>query len=174
MNSRSSESVWRSFHSRRAWSRSQSQTRRWTSGRDRRLRSGRGGKSPAGPPPQGHLLAVLELLLDQEAVGQHHQHAVAVEARPQPPLVLVPAQEPLGLLVELLHPRTPVGVLHHLLQRRLLPEVAPVVLPLLLPAPRRPLADQPARKPLALRRHAPAPQRAETRLEPALCALAPP
>src|SRR5262249_57385689 len=153
--------------------RGQRQTRRWNSGRDRRLRSGRGGKSPAGPPPQGHLLPLLPLLLDQEAVGQHHQDAVAVEPRPQPPLVLVPAQEPLGLLVELLHPGTPVGVLHHLLQRHLGPEVAPVVLPLLLPRPRRPLPYQPAPQPLALGGHPPAPQRDEACLEPALCALPP-
>src|SRR5436309_3527401 len=161
MRSRSSRLIRsRSFSSRRACSRSQSQMRRCTSGRGTRRRSGRGGKSPTGTAPQGYLLPVLPLLEDQEAVGQHHQHTVAVEARPQPPLVLVPAQQSLGLLVELLHPVAAVGVLHHPLQRRVGAEVAPVVLPLiLLLAARRPFADQPARHPNPCRRFPPAAQR---------------
>src|SRR5215813_4533841 len=122
----------RSFSSRGACSRSQSQIRRWTSGRDTRLRSGRGGKSPARAPARGYLLPLLPLLDDQETVGQQHQHTVAVKAGPQPALVLVPAQQPLGLLVELLHPVAPVRVLHHLPQGRRGAEVAPVVPPLVL------------------------------------------
>src|SRR5262245_30595078 len=106
--------------------------RRCTSGRDTRRRSGRGGKNPAGTPSQGYLLPVLPFLLDQETVGQQHQHTVAVEPRPQPPLVLVPTQQTLGLLVKLLHAIAAVGILHHLLQRRRGTEVAPVVLPLFL------------------------------------------
>src|SRR5215813_8291479 len=163
----------RSFSSRRACSRSQSQMRRWISGRGKRLRSGRGGKSPAGASPPGYLLPLLPLLLDQEAVGEHHQDAVAVEAGPQPALVLVPAQQPLGLLVELLHPVAPVRVLRHRRQGRLGAEVAPVVLPLVLLALRRPLPYQPAGQANAFGRLPPAPQRAEPRLQPALGALAP-
>src|SRR5262245_16087547 len=163
----------RSFSSRRACSNSQSQRRRWISGRDRRLRSGRGGKRPALRAAPALPLPVLPLLRDQEAVSQHHQHAVAVEALPQPALVLVPAQQPLGLLVVLLHPVAPVRVLGHLPQARLGAEVAPVVLPLVLLARRRPLADQPARHPDTLGGLPPAAHRAEAGPQPALAALAP-
>src|SRR4051794_39948406 len=124
----------RFFTSRRAWSSSQSQMRRCTSGSGTRLRSGRGGKRPALPPAPAHPLPLLPLLLDQEAVGQHHQHRVPMEARPQPPLVLVPARQPLGLLVVLLHPVPPVGVLHQPPQRHPLAEVAPEVTPLAVAA----------------------------------------
>ena len=91
MRCRSSHSLSHSFCSRRACSRSQSQMRRCTSGSDTRLRSGRGGKSLTGTSPRGYLLPLSPLLNDQETVSQHHQHTVAVEAGPQP-LVLVPAQ----------------------------------------------------------------------------------
>src|SRR5437763_7901682 len=134
----------RLFTSRRAWSSSQSQMRRWTAGSGTRRRSGRGGKRPALPPAPAHPLPPLPLLLDQEAVGQHHQHAVAVEARPQTPLVLVPAQQRLGLLVVLLHPVPPVRVLHQPRQRHPPAEVAPVVAPLAVAAV---LPDQPADPP---------------------------
>src|SRR5919205_420651 len=145
--------------------------RRCTSGRGTRRRSGRGGKSPTGTAPQGYLLPLLPLLDDQEGVGQHDQHAVAVEARPQPPLVLVPAQQPLGPLVELLYPVAAVRVLHQLLQRRLGAEVAPVVLPLvLLPAARRPRADQQPGHAPPRRRLPPAAQSTAARLPPALAA----
>src|SRR4051812_21397343 len=105
--------VLRASLSRRASSRSQSTTWRCTSGSGTRRRSGRGGKRPAGPPPPAPRLPLLPLPPDQIAVRQHHGHGVAVEPRPQPPLVLVPAQEPLGFLVELFHPVPPVGVLDH-------------------------------------------------------------
>src|SRR5579864_7797663 len=98
------------------WWRSQSQIRRWISGSGNRRRSGRGGKSPAGTAPPSLLHPLLVLLPHQEAIGQHHHHRVAVEARPQPPLILVPAQKALGLLVELLHPVSAVRVTHHLFQ----------------------------------------------------------
>src|SRR5262249_3856152 len=80
----------------------------------------------------------------QEAVGQHHAHRMAVEARPQPALVLVPAQEPLGLLMVLLHPVPPVRVFDQALQGYIRPEVAPVVPALAIGGI---LADQPARSP---------------------------
>src|SRR5439155_17975818 len=138
----------RDSNSLAASSRSQSQTWRCTSGRDTRRRSGRGGKSPPRSSRAGALLPLLPLMPDQEAVRQHHADRVAVEARPQPPLVLVPAQQPLGFLVILLHPVPPVGILHHLLQRRLRAEVAPEVAPLPIGAI---LPDQPADPPRAVR-----------------------
>src|SRR5579871_3753123 len=111
--------------SRMASSRSQSHTRRCTSASGLRLRSARGGKSLPRSSPQAPPLPLLILLPDQKAVRQHHAYRVPMKTRPQPPLVLVPTQEPLRLLVELLHPVSAMRVLHHLLQRHLPPEVAP-------------------------------------------------
>src|SRR5262249_53055275 len=117
----------RIVHSRRACSNNQSHTPRCTSGNGTRLRSGRGGKRPTLPPTPAPRLPLSPPLSDQQPVRQHHQPPVAVEARPQPPLVLVPAQKPLGLLVVLLHPVPSVGVLHQPLQRYTLAVVTPVV-----------------------------------------------
>src|SRR5262245_8021357 len=116
----------RATNSRTAWNRSQSTTRRWTAGSGARRRSRRGGKSPAPQAGPGYLLPVVELLPDQEAVRQHDGDRVPVEPGPQPPLVLVPAQQPLRLLVVTLHPVPPVRVLDQLRKRRLRPEVTPV------------------------------------------------
>src|SRR5262249_5463237 len=131
----------RSICSRTASRRSQSTMRRWISGRGSRLRSGRGGKRPARPAAPAHLLAALEPLPRQETVSRHHQHSIPVKARPQAALILVPAQQLLGLLVKLLPPVPPVSVLHHPLQRHLPAEVAPVVAALAVACV---LADQPA------------------------------
>src|SRR5262249_22230620 len=150
------------------WRRSQSQICRCTSGSDTRRRSLRGGKSPPGTAPAGLLRAPVELLPDQEAVGQHHTHPAAVEAPPQPPPVLVPATQPLGLLVVLLHPVPPVRVAHQRLQRRPRPEVAPVVLALRPGVPARLLADQPARPALAIGQDPEAAQGHEAPPQPAL------
>src|SRR3954452_13667158 len=160
----------RDSNSLAASSRSQSHTWRCSSGRDTRRRSGRGGKSPprssrAGAPP-----ALLPLVPDQKAVRQHHADRVPVEARPQPPLVLVPAQQPLRFLVILLHPVPPMGILHHLLQRRVRAEVAPEVTPLLVAAI---LPDQPADPARAVRPHPPAADRHEPPTQPALAAFTP-
>src|SRR5262245_44810203 len=133
--------------SRTASRRSQSTMRRWTSGRGSRLRSRRGGKRPARPAASAHPLALRALLPHQETVGQQHQHTVAVEPCPQPALILVPAQQSLGLLVELLHPVPPRRVLHHPRQRRVRPEVAPVIAALAVGGV---LADQPAYPPPAV------------------------
>src|SRR3954452_23832761 len=103
----------------------------------------------------GSLLSLSPLLPHQEAVRQHHGYRMAVEARPQPALVLVPAQQPLGLLMILLHPVPPMGVFHQPHQRHSRPEVAPVVSPLAIGVI---LADQPARSPSPRRGHPPDPQ----------------
>src|SRR5512135_1819435 len=132
----------RNSNSLAASRRSQSQTWRWTSGSVNRCRSGRGGKSPPRSSRAGSFLPPLPLLPDQEAVRQHHAHGVPLEALPQPALILVPAPQSLGLFVILLHPVSPVRVLHQPLQRHLRPEVAPVVPAL---AVRGLLPNQPAR-----------------------------
>src|SRR4029453_17264164 len=154
-----------------ACQRSQSQVRRCTSGRDRRRRSGRGGKRPAWPATPALLRPLLHFLPDQETVSQHPPHRVAIEARPQPSLILVPAQETLGLLVILLHPVPPVRVTHHLVQRYRWPQVAPVVAPLAIGTV---FTDQPTGPTLSVALHTVTAHRHERRLQPALAALAPP
>src|SRR5262249_1792315 len=141
-----------STSSRAASSRSQSTMRRCTSGKGSRLRSGRGGKRPALPAAPACPLSLSPLRPHQEALPQHHRPSGPVEPLPQPTLVLVPAQQPLGLLVVLLHPVPPVSILHQLVQGRLRTEVAPVVLALAGRAQRL-LADQPARLAPAVGQH---------------------
>src|SRR5512135_3500577 len=160
-------------HSRRASSRSQSTTWRCAAASGSRRRSGRRGKSSARTTPPTLLLPLLPLPPHQVAVGQHHRHRMPVEPRPQPPLVLVPAQQALGLLVVPLHPVPSVGVLHHRQQGHPRPEVAPGVLPASLLGRRLALADQPAEVPPAVRGHAPAPQGREPAAQPTLAALPP-
>src|SRR3954452_6313080 len=133
--------------------RNQSQIRRCTAGRVTRRRSARGGKSPPRSSRAGLLLPFSPFLPHQEAVGQHHADRVTVEATPAPPLVLVPAQEPLGLLMVLLHPVPPVCILHHRFQRHRRAEVAPVVPPLAVGGI---LANQPAESATARRGRPPA------------------
>src|SRR5260370_8060033 len=156
--------------SRAASRRSPSQMRRWIAGSGRRRRSGRGGKRPAWPAPSPRLLPLLELVPDQETVRQHHADRVPVEARPESPLVLVPAQQHLRFLVVPLHPVPAVGILHHLLQRHVRAEVAPEVAPLPVGAI---LPDQPADPSRVLRPHPPPPDRNEACPPPALTPLPP-
>src|SRR5262249_639096 len=106
--------AFRASLSRRAASRSQSTTCRSTPrGAPRRGGPGGGGKGRGGPPTPAPRCPPLPLPPDQVAVRQHHGHGVPVEPRPQSALVLVPAQQPLGLLVVPLHPVPPVGILDH-------------------------------------------------------------
>src|SRR4051812_5029571 len=104
--------------SRSASCRCSSLTSRCTSGTLTLRRSGRGGKSSAWPTRTSALTS-LPLAPDQETGRQHHRRRMAMEARPQPPLILIPTQLPFGLLMELLDPVTPVRVFHHLRQRHL-------------------------------------------------------
>src|SRR6266511_1357942 len=89
-----------------------STTCRCTAGSVRRRRSGRGGKSPARTPRPAVLLARAPLLPDQEAVAQHHRDRMTMEGGVASALKLVPAEELFCLLVVLLDPVPPVGILH--------------------------------------------------------------
>src|SRR5579871_1297460 len=141
-----------------ACKRNQSLSRRWISGSGTRRRSTRGGKRPAWPTAPAYLLPLLPFLPNQEAVGQHDQHTVAVETGPQPPLILIPAQQPFRLLVVLLHPVPPVRVADRRRQRRPRPQVAPIILAVGRGLPAGLFADQPTRPALAVRGHPPAAQ----------------
>src|SRR5512135_696946 len=160
----------RSSNSLAASRRNQSPIWRWTSGSETRRRSGRGGKRSAGTTTPTGNLPLLPLPPDQIAVRQHHRHGMPVEARPQPPLILVPAQQALGLLVELLHPVLPVDILHHAFQSHRRSEVAPVIFALPLG---HLLADQPAPPTPPRRPHTPATQRDEASPHPAIASLPP-
>src|SRR3954465_11309395 len=151
--------------SRSASRRCSSVTCRCTSGTLTLRRSGRGGKSPAWPT-RASALSALPLAPDQETVRQHHRRRMAMEARPQPPLILIPTQLPFGLLMELLDPVTPVRVFHHLRQRHLWTKVAPKRFPALALAPRLTLPDQPATVPLTVAGHPPTPNRDEPPAHP--------
>src|SRR4051812_16636199 len=153
--------------SRSASCRCSSLTWRCTSGTLTLLRSGRGGKSPAWPTRTSALTA-LPLAPDQETGRQHHRRRMAMEARPQPSLILVPTQLPFGLLMELVDPVTPVRIFDHLRQRHLGPEVAPERFPSLPLAPRLTLPDQPATVSLTVGGHPPTPQRDEPPAQPLL------
>jgi len=156
--------------SRTASRRSQSTMRRCTSGSGTRRRSARGGKRPSRTTTTAHLVPLPKLVPHQQAVGQQDQHAVPVKTRPQPTLILIPAQQLLGFLVKLLNPMPPVRVLHHPLQHRLGPEVAPIVTPLAIAGI---FADQPAHPPGAVRVDTPAPHRYRLSRQPTLAALTP-
>src|SRR5271166_519220 len=116
------------------------------------------------------LLSLLPLLPDQKTVRQHYAHRVPVKARPQPSLILVPAQQTFGLFVILLHPMPTMRVLYHPLQRYLRTEVAPVVPPLAVGGI---LTDQPARTTMPRGRHAPATLPDKAPAHPALASLPP-
>src|SRR2546421_2121322 len=133
-----------SINSRMAAQRSHSLTRRWTSGRGTRRRSGRGGKS--GPRPAAHF-AVLPLppfQPDQKTVAQHHREGVPMKAIPAPPLILIPAQFRFRFLMILLHPVTPMGILNQHGQGGVRWKITPEILPVPILAPAGALPNQPA------------------------------
>ena len=90
------------IHQSTAWWRSHRAPSRCTAGSARRQRSGRGGKRVAWATPICVALALPPLQPDQKAHGQHHCDRMPVKARPQPALILVPAQFLFGLLMQLL------------------------------------------------------------------------
>src|SRR5919201_913580 len=139
-----------------AWWRNHRATSRWTAGSECLRRSGRGGKRVAGAPPALLAAALPPLQPDQNTVGQYHRDRLPVEARPHPPLVLVPTQVPFGRLMELLHGMPPVGIARQLFQRGRGRQVTPGVFPLFGLAWCGTLAQQPALVPLSITRDAPA------------------
>src|SRR5918996_4196192 len=99
---------------------------------------------------------------------------MAVEAPPPPTLVLVPAQLPLGLFMELLNSMPAMAILHQFLQWGRGWQVAPIVLVLPLLTPSRPLSQQPALSHSPIPGAPPAIQGYELLPEPALAPLPPP
>src|SRR5712691_5448403 len=133
-----------SINSRMAAQRSHSLTRRWTSGRDMRRRSGRGGKCGPRPPAPFALLPLAPFQPDQKTVAQHHRERMPMKAIPAPPLILIPAQLRFGFLMILLHPVATVRILHQHGQGRVCREVTPEILPVPVLPPSGALPNQPA------------------------------
>ncbi len=90
-------------HHSTAWWRNHRATSRCTAGSVLRRYVGRGGKKVTAATPS-RVTAPLPLFQpDEKAVRQHHGHGMPMKPRPQAALVLVPAQLPLGLFMELLN-----------------------------------------------------------------------
>src|SRR5918999_1916738 len=100
-----------------AWWRSHRATSRWIAGSVCRRRSGRGGKRVARATAPPGAAPVAQLHPDQEAVGQHDRDRMAMEARPQPPLILVPAHLTFGLFMGLFDGIPAVGLAGPLFHR---------------------------------------------------------
>jgi hypothetical protein len=145
-----------SINSRMAAQRSHSLTRRWTSGRGNRRRSGRGGKSGPRPSAQWAVLPLPPFQPDQKTVAQHHRDGVPMKPLPAPPLILIPAQLRFRFLMILLHPVTAMGILDHHRQRRVGWEITPEILPVPVLAAPGALPEQPAAVPSAIPIHSPA------------------
>src|SRR6187200_2516986 len=105
------------MHHTTAWCRSHCATSRCTAGSARRRQSGRGGKRVAWATPFALTVAVLQLQTRQKTHGQHDRHRMAVEARPQTALILIPTQLLFSFLMELLNSVTAVSIVNQLFQR---------------------------------------------------------
>jgi len=148
----------KAINSRIAACRSPSLTRRWTSGSERRRRSGRGGKSGSWPPAPRALPTAVRFHPDQKTIAHHDQHGLAMKPVPAAPLVLIPAQLRFCLLLLLLHPVAAMGILAQHPQGRRGREVTPEILPIPLLPPARPVPDQLPPVARALPIHPPAAQ----------------
>src|SRR2546425_10515577 len=133
-----------SINSWMAAQRSHSLTRRWTSGRGLRRRSGRGGKCGPRPPAPFAVLPLAPFQPDQKTVAQHHRDRMPMKAIPAPPLILIPAQFRFGFLMILLHPVAAVGILHQHGQGRVCRGVTPEIFPIPGLASSGALPNQPA------------------------------
>ena len=120
------------------------------------------------------MLALSKLLPDQKTQGQHHRHRLSVKARPQPTLILIPAQFPFGFFMELLNGMTTMRIIDLFLQRRRSRQVAPIELVLLGLSLSRPLTQQPADVGLTLGCQTPGPQPYKFLAQPTFGPMPPP
>src|SRR5918994_6500034 len=98
---------------------------------------------------------------------------MAVEARPQAALILIPTQLLFGFLMELFNRMAAMGIVYQLLQRSRSGQVAPVALALLRLPTACSFPQQPADVGFALSRDAPGPQGHKLFAQPALGAVPP-
>src|ERR687893_1346360 len=98
---------------------------------------------------------------------------MAMEARPQTALILVPAQLLFGLFMELLNGMTAMGIVNQLLQRRRGWQITPIEVAFLGLTTGRPLPQQPANVGLTFGRDAPGAHGDKLLAQPALGAVAP-
>jgi hypothetical protein len=145
------------IHQSTAWCRSHPATSRWTAGSVWRRAVGRGGHRGASATLPRATTPLPPLQPDQNAVGQHHRDSVPMKARPQAPLVLVPAPLPLGFCMKRLDRMPPMRHTGQLFERGLGRQVAPDVFPLLGLPTGGPLPQQPTLVALPLTRDPPTP-----------------
>jgi hypothetical protein len=155
-------------HQKIASGRSHWATARCTAGSVLRRCSGRGGQwvASATRPLGAALLASFQP--DQQAIRQQDCDHMPVQPRPQPPLVRIPAQLPLGLCMQRLHRVAPMGIAGQRCPRGCRGQIAPGVLPLLGLPLRGTLPDQPAQVPLAMAGYPPRPPRHTLLAQPPL------
>jgi hypothetical protein len=161
------------IHHNTAWWRSHSAPSRCISGSARRQRPGSGGKRVAWATPSGMILALSKLQPQQKPHGQHHGDGMAVKAWPQPTLLLIPAQFPCGLLMELLNGMAAMDILDQFLQRHRGRQGAPRALGLFGLSLSCPLPQQPADAGFTLCGQTTGPQRHTLLAQPALGAKPP-
>src|SRR5713226_4295045 len=101
----------------------------------------RWGKKPGGTPSAAPVLTGTQQ--HQKAVRHTDEQGMAMKAVPQPPFILIPAQLPFGLLVELLDGMPLVRNTDQELQAHLGTRIAEIVLPLPLLPPGGALPNQP-------------------------------
>jgi hypothetical protein len=151
---------------RTAWWRSHRATSRCTAGRVWCRGVGRGEKRVASATLSLATASLPLLQPDQKAVRQHDRHRMAMKPRPQPPLVLVPAQLTRGLFMKLLNGMALVGVPRQLFRRGLRGQIAPKISPLFRLALCGTLAQQPALMPRPGTGDSPTSQRHELLAQP--------
>ena len=115
-------------HHSRAWWRNHRATSRCTAGSVLRRYFGRGGKRAASASLADVMVPFLQPQPDQKAIRQHDGHGMPMKPQPQPPLVLIPAQLPLGLFMKRLDGMPPMGQAGQLFRCGLGRQIAPMSL----------------------------------------------
>jgi hypothetical protein len=157
-----------------AWWRSHRAPSRWSAGSVCRRRSGRGGKRGAGATSTARSAPLAPRHPDHEAGGPHDRDRLPGEARPPPPLILLPAHLTWGLFMARRDGVPPMGLAGPRFPRGRGRPLAPGVRPLRGRTTRGALAPQPADRALARTGDAPAPHGHQLLPPPPLGALPPP
>src|SRR6267142_240822 len=118
-------------HHRTAWCRNHRATSRCTAGSVLRRDVGRGGKRVASATLVLGAAPLLPLQPDQKAIGQQDGDGMSMKTRPQPALILVPAQLTLGLFMKLFDRMPPMGIPSQHFEGSIRGQVAPAIFALL-------------------------------------------
>ncbi len=102
------------------------------------------GKKHGGATRQSLHLPFASFHVDQETEAQHDQHGIAMKPRPEPFLIMVPAQFAFSLFMILFAPMPPMRVFHRPFQNHMGRETTPELFRIAALAPRETLFDYPA------------------------------